>query len=61
VTLLQLASHEDWLLRPVAAQLCRYESLLDCTLDLADLAILNELIDVRVENEARLDDARGHH
>jgi hypothetical protein len=44
----------DWLLRPVLAGLCRYESLLSDELDLVDLAIMNELLDVRDENERRL-------
>jgi hypothetical protein len=41
-------------LRPVLRQLCHYESLLDGTLDLADIAALNELLDVQYENERRL-------
>jgi hypothetical protein len=36
---------EDWLWRPVVAGLCRYESVIDGTLDLADLARMNRLID----------------
>jgi hypothetical protein len=35
-------------------QLCRYESLLDCTLDLADIATLNEALDVQEENARRM-------
>ena len=41
-------------MRPVLAGLIRYESLLDGTLDLADLDTLNELLDVREENDRRL-------
>lgn len=48
---------EDWLLRPVIAGMCRYESLLDGTLDLADLALMNDALDVRAENERRARDA----
>lgn len=44
---------EDWLLRPVLEGCCRYESLLDGTLDLEDVARLNDALDVRAENEAR--------
>jgi hypothetical protein len=44
---------ESWLLRPVAEGLCKYESLKDGTLDLEDIAKLNDLIDVKVENERR--------
>lgn len=51
-----MASGEAWLLRPVVHHLCRYESLLDGTLDLADLATLNELLDLEHENRRRLED-----
>jgi hypothetical protein len=37
----------------VLHQLCRYESLIDGTLDLADVATLNELLDVQAENTRR--------
>ena len=43
----------DWLLRPVHAGMCRFESLLDGTLDLADVADLNEFLDVQEENSIR--------
>lgn len=43
----------DWLIRPVLAQLCRYESLIDGTLGLADIAVMNEALDVQAENERR--------
>ncbi|WP_185961578.1 hypothetical protein [Telmatospirillum sp. J64-1] len=49
-----MASGEDWLFRPVLEGLCRFESLNDGTLSLADIADLNEALDVRAENEWRL-------
>lgn len=49
---------DDWVMRPVLEGLCRYESLLDCTLDLADIAKMNEALDVKFENERRY---RKHH
>lgn len=48
-----MASGEDWLLRPVARGMMRYESLLDGTVDLVDVAICNEFLDVTDENEMR--------
>lgn len=48
-----MAEDEDWLLRPVLEGLCRYESLKDCTLDLEDIARMNDSLDVRAENENR--------
>lgn len=44
---------EDWLLRPVVKGMCRYESLKDGTLSLADLALMNDVLDVQAENERR--------
>jgi hypothetical protein len=44
---------EDWLLRPVLEGLCKYESLKDGSLDLCDIAKLNEALDVKFENENR--------
>jgi hypothetical protein len=34
------------------AGLCKYESLLDGTLSLADIALMNDAMDVRDDNEA---------
>lgn len=48
-----MSNGEDWLLRPVLHKLCKYESLIDGTLSLADVADLNELLDVKAENERR--------
>jgi hypothetical protein len=47
-----LPGGEDWLLRPVIRGLCRYESLKDGTVDLADIALLNDALDVMEENQA---------
>jgi hypothetical protein len=44
----------DWVMRPVLNGLCRYESLKDGTLMLEDIARMNEALDVRDENQARL-------
>jgi hypothetical protein len=46
-----LPDEEDWLLGPVMAGLCKYESLLDGTLDLADIALLNDALAVRADND----------
>lgn len=37
--------------------MCKYESLLDGTLDLADIALMNDYLLVRAENKARLQKA----
>lgn len=52
-----MESGEDWLLRPVGRGLCKLESLLDGTLDLADIAMANEFLDVQDENDMRVRDA----
>lgn len=47
-------------MRPVMAHLCKYESLKDGTLDLADVALMNDALDVQNENEARaVEKAKG--
>ena len=41
-------------MRPVLEGLCKYESLKDGTLDLADIAFMNEALDVKFENQNRI-------
>ena len=48
---------EEWILQPVEAGMCRYESLLDGTLGLHDIAMMQEFLSVQAENKARLDEA----
>lgn len=50
---------EDWLMRPVVRGLIRYESLKDGSVDLADIAILNEAMDVEAENAFRAREAES--
>ncbi|WP_243843798.1 DUF6889 family protein [Paraburkholderia caballeronis] len=38
-------------MEPVARGWCRYESLLDGSIDLADVALMNDAIAVRLDNE----------
>lgn len=40
-------------MRPVVEKMCLYESLKNATLDLEDIAKLNDAIDVKMENERR--------
>lgn len=40
-------------MRPVLRGLCKFESLKDGTLDLADIALMNDALDVQDENERR--------
>lgn len=47
----------EYLLRPVARGMCRFESLLDGTLDLAHLAAMNDYLTVEGENQARANEA----
>lgn len=44
---------EDWLFRPVLRGLIKAESLIDGTVDLAFIALLNEALDVEQENTMR--------
>lgn len=45
---------EEELLRPVMRGLIQYESLIDGTLDLYDISVLNDAIDVQDENDRRV-------
>lgn len=49
-----MSDDEDWVIRPALRGLCRYESLVDGTLDLGDVARMNAALDVQSENEARM-------
>lgn len=44
---------EDWIMKPVLEGLCKYESLIDGTLDLEDISRMNDAIDVKYENQNR--------
>ena len=50
---MSMPEEEDWLLRPVLRGCCKYESLRDGTLDMEDVARMNDALDVEAENEAR--------
>ena len=52
-----MSTGEDWLLRPVFRGMCKLESILDGTLDLADIAMANDCLDVQDENQWRLQEA----
>lgn len=49
-----MADGEDWIMRPVMRNMCRYESLKNGELDLFDIAQMNEAIDVEEENRYRI-------
>lgn len=38
--------------------MCKYESLIDGTLDLADIALMNDALDVVADNEYLIEEAR---
>lgn len=44
-------------MRPVVKGMCRYESLKDGTLDLADIALMNDALAVIADNEQIARDA----
>ena len=43
----------DWVMRPVLAGLCRYESLTVGAIGLADLSLMNDALDCRDEHSRR--------
>lgn len=48
-----MGDDEDWVMRPAGEGMCLYESLINGTLGLADVARMNDYLDVRDENEKR--------
>lgn len=52
-----MTESEDWVFRPVARGWLKAESLIDGTVDLAYVALINEAIDVEQENQLRLQNA----
>lgn len=53
-----MPNQEDWLLRPVIKGMCKYESIIDGTVDLADIALMNDALDVVADNEYLIEEAR---
>jgi len=49
-----MTTGEDWLLRPVLAGMCRFESLVDGTLSLENIACMNDALNVQQENQSRV-------
>lgn len=49
-----MESGEGFLMRPCKAGMCKYESMIDGTFDLADVAALNEYLDIEAENQMRI-------
>ena len=47
----------DFLMGPIMAGMCKYESLKDGSLDLLDFAIMNDALRAKNENEARAHEA----
>lgn len=47
----------DWLMRPVLQGMCLYSELIDGTLDLMDVALMNEALDCDEVNQGRLSEA----
>lgn len=41
----------DWLLRPVVKNMCLFESLKSGVVDLADIAMMNDTLDVLAANQ----------
>lgn len=49
---------DEFLWRPVLAGLCSYRDVSESRVDLADLATMNELLDVQAVNARRLAERR---
>ena len=49
-----MGTGEDWVMRPVVAGMCSYESLVNGRLKLVDIARMNDALDVKFENQQRI-------
>ncbi len=45
-----MSEDDDWVMRPVLRGLCRYESIIECRIDLGDICRMNEALNVEEEN-----------
>ncbi|KEY56939.1 MULTISPECIES: hypothetical protein [unclassified Serratia] len=50
-----LPGGEDYLLRPVEAGMCSMAELKGGSLDLFDIALMNDYLDVKIANEHRIE------
>ena len=57
IQFVSLPDGEDWLMRPIIKGLCRFESLVDGKLTLADFALMNDALDGVEENDRRYSEA----
>lgn len=48
-----MSEGEDYIMRPVLEGVCKYESLIDGSLDLEDIARMNDALAVKWENQHR--------
>ena len=55
--LISMPDNVGWMFRPMVEGYCTYKDLIDGTLRLYDVAVLNDVIDVRNENDRRLEEA----
>ncbi|WP_017402075.1 hypothetical protein [Acinetobacter sp. TG19627] len=51
-----MPDESDWLMRPVIKGMCKFESLKNGVLDLADIADMNDALDVVADNEYLLNE-----
>ncbi len=51
-----MPDESDWIMRPVIKGMCKFESLKNGELDLADIAFMNDALDVVADNEYLLNE-----
>lgn len=57
--LVEFRDGEDFIMRPILRGLCRYESIVDGTLNLEDFARMNDAINISDENQRRANAAEA--
>lgn len=58
VSYISLGDEIDFIMKPVLRGLCKYESMIDGTLSIYDVALLNATIDVYDENQLRYSESQ---
>ena len=58
VSYISLGDEIDFIMKPVLRGLCKYESMIDGTLSIYDVSLLNATIDVYDENQLRYSESQ---
>ena len=55
---LKMADETDWIMRPILAGMVSYRDCLDGSVELVDIARMNDALDIEAENRRRASDVQ---